>query len=121
MAKLRLLRGQVFRVMRVSGRANGNLLHDLQLITFQTDNLTWVVRKETDLSDAEVDQDLCTESIISEIYSISEFFVGLDSIQSFFLKFVSMDFGCKTNSASFLAHVNENPCASLFDLSESLM
>ena len=121
MAELRLLRGQVFRIMRVSGRANGNLLYDLQLITFQADNLTWVVRKETDLSNAEIHQDLCAQSIISEIDSVSEFFVRLNRVESLFLEFVSVDFRGETNPAPFLAHVNENPGASLFDLSESLM
>ena len=45
----------------------------------------------------------------------------MNRIESLFLEFVSVDFGRETNSAPFLAHVNENPGASLFDLSESLM
>jgi hypothetical protein len=88
---------------------------------FETDDLAWVVREQANLSHPEVHEDLRPKTVVTEVYGKSELFVGLNRIESLFLKLVSMDFGREADSAAFLPHINENACAGLFDLGKGLV
>src|SRR6266478_2654672 len=83
---------------------------------FQADNFLRVICKEPKLTHAEVEKDLCAESVIAQVTRITKSGVGFHGIETFLLQLVCVDFCGEPYPASFLAHVNQNAVAFLLDL-----
>ena len=65
MPELYFLGREIFLVVRIRGRANRDLLHHLQTITFQPDHFFGIVGQEAELAHAEIEQNLRAQSVIS--------------------------------------------------------
>ena len=63
-----LLRFEVFCVVWVRNRVNWDLLHDLDIIGLEADNLAWGVREQADFVDTEVSEDLGAESVVTKVH-----------------------------------------------------
>src|SRR5256885_9846109 len=116
MTQLGLLRLEVFLVVWVRFAANRHLLDHFQTVAFQADHFLWIVRQETELPHAEIEKYLRAESVIAQVRGQTEFGIGFYRIESFLLQFVSMNFCRQTNTAAFLAHINEHAVARFRDL-----
>ena len=97
-------------VVRIGCRANGKLFDDLEIVTFEPDDLSRIVCEQADLANAEVNEDLRSKTVVAEIDGESQLFVGLNGIEPLFLEFVGVDLGRESDAAAFLAHINENAC-----------
>ena len=93
-----------------------NDFRDFQAIAFEADDFLRVVREETHLAHAEVEEDLRADAVVAQLGGEAEFFIGFDRIETLLLKFVGVDFCGQTDAAAFvLAHVKEDAAAGAFD------
>jgi hypothetical protein len=99
---------QILFVVRIGGQGNGQLLDDLQAITFQADDFFRVVRQQADPAHSEIGQNLGTHAVVAEIGSEAEFFVGFDGIEALFLELVGVDLRGQADAASFLAEIEQD-------------
>jgi hypothetical protein len=120
-AELGLLCRKVSFVVRIGCRANGKLFNDFKIVTFEPNDLAWIVCEQADLADTQINEDLRSKAVVAEIYGESQLFVGLNGIKPLFLEFVGMDLGREPNASAFLAHINKNACPGLFNLRECLV
>src|SRR5437870_1878435 len=118
MAQLRPFRFKIFGVMRVRLSTNRHLLDHFEPIALKTDNFLRIICEEPELPHAEIEKDLRPQSVIAQVARITKFNVGLHGIEALLLQLVRVDFGCQSDSASFLTHVNQHAVAFLCDLSE---
>ena len=91
MAELGLLGFEIFLVVRVRFRSNRHLLNHFEPVTFQPDHFFGIVRQESELAHAEIEQDLRTESVIAQIRRQAEFHIRFDRVESFLLQFVGVN------------------------------
>jgi hypothetical protein len=70
---------------------------------------------------AEIGEDLCTETVIAEIHRETQPLVGLDGVEALLLEFVGAYLGSEADAAALLAHVEQNACAFLFDALHGLV
>src|SRR5437588_12128092 len=118
MTELGLFGLEIFLVMWVRLGSNWNLLDHLETVTFQPDHFFRIVGQESELSHAEIEKNLRAKSVISQVGRKSQLRVRFHSIESFFLQFISVDFGRQADPATFLAHVNQNAVARFGNLSQ---
>lgn len=108
MAHAEALRFQIFLVVWVGRQADRDLGDDFQSVSFEAHDFFRVIGEELDFADAEVVEDLRTHAVVAEVRAKTEFFVGFDGVETFFLQLVSVDFRGKTDAAAFLAEVEEH-------------
>src|SRR5947207_12797366 len=118
MAQLRSLCLEIFGIMRICLGADGYLLDHFETVSLEADNFLRVVCQKPELPHAEVEKNLRAQSVIAQVAGIPEFRVGLNSIKTFLLQLVSVDFCRERDAASFLPHVNQNVVAFLANLPE---
>src|SRR5436309_16088309 len=99
--------------MRVRLSANRHLLDHFEPIALKTDNFLRIICEEPELPHAEIEKDLRAESVIPQVARIAESGVRFNRIEPLLLQLVRVDFGCQSDSASFLAHVNQHAVAFL--------
>jgi len=83
---------EVFFVVGVRGQADGELLDDFEAVAFEADDFFGVVGEQADAAQAEIAEDLGAHAVVPQVGGEAEFFVGLDGVESLFLKFVGVDF-----------------------------
>ena len=108
MAEFVSFRLQIAFVVWVGFGADGDLVDDLKAVSFQTDDLFRVVCQKANLANAEIMEDLRSHAIVPEIGRKPQFFVGLDRIETFLLKFVGLDFCWEANPTTFLTKVEKD-------------
>src|SRR6266850_7028743 len=108
MPQLRFFCLEIFCVVRIGFAAYRHLLNHFQAVTFESDDLPRIVGEKTELTHSEIEKDLCAESVISQIAGIPEPGVCFDCVESFLLQFVRVNFCREPNTASFLAHIDED-------------
>ena len=111
---------EVFFVVRVGLRGDGDLFDDFEAVAVESDNFFGVVGEEADFLEAEVDEDLGTDAVFAEVGVVAEFEVGVDGVVALFLEFVGADFSGEADAAAFLAHVEEDAFAGVGDSFHSL-
>src|SRR5438093_10613980 len=107
---------EILFVMRIGFGPDRHLFDHFETVALEADNFLRVICKEPELPHAEVEKDLCTESVIAQVARIPESCVRFHRIESSLLQLVRMDFCCQPDTAAFLAHVNQNALAFLLDL-----
>ena len=85
-------------------------------VTFQADDLLRIVRQETELAHAEIEQNLRAEAVIAQVAGEAELGVRLHRVEPFFLQFVGVNLRRQTDAAAFLPHVNEHAVSCFGDL-----
>src|SRR6267143_6815773 len=115
-SQLRLFGLEIFRVVRIGFATDWHLLHHLQAVAFQPDDLLRVVSQKTEPTHSEIEKDLRAEAVVSQIAGIPEPRVCLDRVESFLLQFVSVNFCREPYAASLLAHINQDTAAFLLNL-----
>src|SRR4030095_13347471 len=116
MPELRLFCLEIFFVVRIGFGPDRHLLDHFQTVTLETDNFLRIICKEPEPSHAQLEKNLCAESVIPQVSCVPEFRVGLYGVESFLLQPVRVNFCSQSNTAAFLSHVNQNALAFLFDL-----
>src|SRR5205814_1637685 len=106
----------IFEVVRIGFAANWHLLYHLQAVTFESDNFFRIIGQKTELANAKIEENLRAETVVAQIAGITKLRVCLNSVESFLLQFIGMDFCCQSNAASFLSHVNQDTAAFLLNL-----
>ena len=86
-----------------------------QAIPFQSNDLARIIGQETDLFDAQINQDLRADAVITQIRQESQRFIGLDGIEPLVLQIISLELIDQADASSFLAHVNDDPRAVFAD------
>src|SRR6516225_902040 len=109
---------EIFGIMRIGLSLDRYLLDHFEAVSLEADNFLRVICQESELSHAEVEKNLRTQAVIAQVAGISQFRVGLYSIETFLLQLVGMNFCRQPDAASFLAHVNQNAVAFLGNLPE---
>jgi len=79
---------------------------NIETVSFEADYFFRVVRQETDVADAEVDQYLCTGTILTEVRWKPQFFIGFNGIEALFLEFVGAKLVYQTDAAAFLRQID---------------
>src|SRR4029077_6374713 len=84
--ELRLFCLEIFFVVRIGFGPDRHLLDHFQTITLQADNFLRIIGEEPELSDAQIEENLCAKSVIAKVSCVSEFRVGLYGVESFLLQ-----------------------------------
>ena len=121
MPQLRFFCLEIFCVVRIGFAADGHLLHHFQAVTFEPDDLLRIVGQKTELTHSEIEKDLRTESVISQIAGVPEPGICFDRVESLLLQFVRVNFCREPNTASFLAHIDQDPAPFLLNLPKRCM
>ena len=100
---------EVFLVVGIRGKSYRDLLNDFQSVSFQANDFLGIVGQKADFSHSQIVKHLGSHAVVAEIGGIAQLFVGLDGVESLFLKFVSMDFGGESNATAFLPEVEKDP------------
>src|SRR5213595_2423168 len=114
--ELRLFCLEIFFVVRIGFGPDRHLLDHFQTVALEPDNFLRVICEEPELSHAQIEKNLCAESVIAQIGCVSEFRVGLYGVEPFLLQLVSVDFCRQSDTAALLPHVNQNALTFLLDL-----
>src|ERR1700731_2301526 len=107
---------EIPRIVWISLRFDRKLFDNVETVSFESDHFFRIVREETDLADAEVNQNLGTGAVFTEVHRKSQFFIGFDGVEALFLEFVSANFGRQSDSSSFLAHINQHAGAGIVNV-----
>src|SRR6476620_1439278 len=121
MPHLGLLRSKIVDVMGVGRRTDGYLLNDFEFVALQAHDLAGIVREKPDLAHPEVDENLGSETVVTQVNGKAEFLVCLHGIEPFLLKLVGVNLGPKADAAALLSHVDENSRSGMLDLRQGLV
>src|ERR1700719_1734571 len=99
---------EIPRIVRIGLRFDRKLFDNIETVSFESDHFFGIVREETDLADSEVNQNLGTGAVFTEVDRKSQFFIGFNRVEALFLEFVGTNFGRQSDSSSFLAHINKH-------------
>ena len=121
MAHFFLFGFEVAGVVRVYRGADRELLHDLDVVGLEADDLAGVVGQETDFMDAEISEDLGTEAVVAKVHGEPQAFIGLHGVESLFLEFVSTNFRAESDSTPLLPHVEKHADALFLDALHGLL
>src|SRR4030095_7698857 len=114
--ELRLFCFEIFFVVRIGFGPDRHLLAHFQTVTLEANNFLRIIGEEPELSHAQIEKNLCAQSVIAQVSCVPEFRVGLYGGESFLLQLVSVDFCRQPDTAALLSHVNQNTLAFLLDL-----
>src|SRR6266850_4202907 len=84
--ELRLFCLEIFFVVRIRFGPDRHLLDHFQTVALEPDNFLRVICEEPELSHAQIEKNLCAESVIAQVSCVSEFCVGLHRVESFLLQ-----------------------------------
>lgn len=101
---------EVFLVVFVHGREDGDLIDDFELESSEVEGFGFfgVVGEQSDFAEAEVLEDLQSDAVISHVGFEAESVIGFDSVHPLVLKSVGPDFLCEPDSSAFLGQVDED-------------
>jgi hypothetical protein len=94
---------------------------DLQSVSLKADNLSRIIGQETNPLDTQINKDLRTDSVVSEIGLEAQFFIGLHCVESLVLKGIGLDFVGKADPPPLLAHIEDHTLSVFLDLAHGLM
>src|SRR6266436_5810761 len=114
--ELRLFCLEIFFVVRIGFGPDRHLLDHFQTVTLQADNFFRIIGEEPELPHTQIEKNLCAQAVIAQVSCVTEFRIGLYSVESFLLQLVSVNLRCQSNTAPLLSHVNQNALAFLLDL-----
>src|SRR5450432_1263868 len=97
---------------------DGYALNHLEAVALESDHLTRIVRQKPEFTDAEVEQNLGTHSIVPQIRREAQTFVGLHRVEALLLQFVSVTLRGQTDAATFLPQINQHAAAGLTYLAQ---
>ncbi|MFM1943711.1 MAG: hypothetical protein RI897_2693 [Verrucomicrobiota bacterium] len=83
---------EVFFVVGIGFDPDGELFCDGEAVAFEADDFARVIGEEPDGFEAEVGEDLGSESVLTQVHAEAEGAVGFDRIEALFLEFVGLDF-----------------------------
>ena len=106
---------EIFFVVRIGLRVDGNLFDDFKAVAVKSDNFFWIVGEEMNFSEAEIGEDLSADTVFAEVGLVAEFEIGVDGVITLLLESVGANFGGEANAAAFLAHVKEDAFAGVGD------
>ncbi len=107
------LRLQVSSIDAVGLNLQRDPLYDLQAVALEADDLPGIVGQKTHLPDPQVDQDLGSNSIVSQVRRVAQFMVCLHGIASRILQGIGAQLVGQANSSALLAHVKQYSVSSL--------
>ena len=82
---------------------NRDAFDDRQTISFNPDDLSRVIRHETDPSESQADQDLRTDTIVAQVRFKTQLEIGLDGIAALILELIGLDFIQQPDAPPLLA------------------
>ena len=103
-------------VEAVGGDFDGDILNDFEAETLQSDTLDGIVGQEPHLANTKLTEDFRANAIIPLVGVETKMHIGIHSVHTFFLEFVSLDFVEQTNAPALLVHIEEDALASLVNL-----
>ena len=106
-------------IVRIGFGFDRQLFDNVQAEPLKPDDLFRIIRQKPDVAHPEVDQYLCARAVFAQIHREAELFVCFDGVETLFLKFVCMDLGCQSDSASLLTHVDQDAGTCFVDVLES--
>ena len=112
---------EIAGVMGIRNRADGKLLDDLEVVGFEADDFSGIVREEPDFMNTEVGENLGSEAIIAQVHGETEALIGFHGVEALLLQFVGTDFWSKANATALLSHVKEHSGAFFFDALHGLV
>ncbi len=77
--------------MRIGFHLDRQLLHDLQPVAFQPDNLPRIIRQQPDRLETQVRQNLRPEAVLAQVHVEAQLLVGLHGIVALLLELVGLD------------------------------
>ena len=107
---------EVFRIVRIGFGPDGDLLDHLDAVTFEADDLLGIVRKESKLAHAEIEENLRPKTVIAQVGGKAKSRVRFHRIEPLFLQFVSVDFRSQPNATPFLTHIKKDAISFIGDL-----
>lgn len=105
MAHAGFLRVHVESVIVVRLYFNRHTFYDSQAVAFKTYALHGIVTHKSHVMHAERTQDICSHTIISLIGLVPEMKIGIDCVETLFLKFVSTYFIHQSYTAPLLIEI----------------
>src|SRR5215471_1505498 len=100
---------QIVSILLIGWNLNRHLLDDAQAVAIQANDFFRVVGEEADLPDAQIQQDLGTDSIMAKVRSEAQTLIGLNRVQILLLlELVSLQLGQESDAAALLAHVEND-------------
>lgn len=91
------------------------LLDDLYAVDFEATYLFGIIGQYAYVSQSEVAEDLCTDSVIAFVGGEAELDICLDGVEPLLLELVCVEFVFESYASSFLAEIDEGAFALLFD------
>ena len=82
------------------------LLDNIETVPFKTHDLFRVVRQKSNVAHSQVEQDLCADSILTEVHRIAKLFICFYRVQALLLKFIGADLCGEADSSSLLPHID---------------
>src|SRR5438270_13481343 len=111
MAELLAFSGQIASIVGVRMNLDRHLFDDVQAITFESNHFAWVIREQTNGFEAQISQNLRSETILAKVHSKTEFLVRLDRVVALLLKLISLNLGSQPDASAFLTHIDDDTCA----------
>ena len=116
MPQLISLGGKIVYIVLVWSNFDGHSLKDLDSVRLQSDDFFGIVGKKAHLLDAQISQNLGSDSIIPKVRGESQLFVGLNRITSVLLKRVRLDLVLEPDPSALLSHVQQHAAIRVLDL-----
>src|SRR5437016_4393102 len=115
------LGAEVLPVRLGRGNFDRDTLGDVQPVAFEADDLLGVVGQELQVLDPQVDQDLSSDAVITQIGVESGRDVGLDRVLALILELVRAHLVEEPDPTPLLPHVHEDPAPLGLDPAEGLV
>ena len=115
MAQLLFLGSQILEIYPSWMDLQRHPFHDFQTIAFDADDLSRIVRDEPDPSQSEARENLCSDTVVSQIRFEAQLQIRLDRIAALILKAIGFDFVEEADAAPFLIEVQQHATSLVLD------
>ena len=109
---------EILGVVRICFTPDRHLLDHLDAVAFQADHFLRIVREETKLAHAEIEQDLRADAVIAQVAGETEFGVCFHGIEAFLLQLVGVNFRGQADARGLPAACKRARRCLRFDLTE---
>src|SRR5439155_3679942 len=110
-AELVLLRLQIAPVGIVGRDLDRYTLLDAESVAVKADDLLGIVGQQANVADAQVNEDLRADAVVTKVWREAELLIGFDRVQPLFLKLIGLQLGEQADAAPFLPHVEDDALA----------
>src|SRR6266436_1877350 len=122
MSEFFFLGAQIFAISLVGRNLNRHALDDAQTIAVQANDFLGIVGEESNLPDAQIDEDLSADAVMTQVGAETKPAIGLNGIQAFFLlQAVGLQLAQQADASALLAHVEDNALVGLSHLLHGLV